>query len=153
MGYIIAALALLNLTLGGGMVYYKDRYNDAVQFMDKAKEEARVQEEYVKLIKIENKRNIEVLNEKNQLDVNHLNATISRMRQQTNRSIVSTLPTNSNSPGEICFSREKLDNAIQQYRNEILELVGKGTNCQIDLNTAKDWAEFNQNLYNEESNR
>ena len=147
MGYILATLAILNLLFGGISWYYKDRYEDAVKFVDKAAEKARQAEEYAKLLKIESKNNTELLNEKNQLDINHLNATINRMRQQTNSSALSNLPRNTRSPEEICFSREKLDATIQEYRDEVLTLIGKGSSCQINLNTAKDWAEQQKLLF------
>lgn len=145
-GFIITLLASANLGLGSFVIYYKDRYEDSVHFMEIAKDQARQAEEYSKLVKLETQRNIEILDEKNKLDIDNLNAVISRMRQQANRSIVSSLPTDTKSPGEICFKREELDSSIQQYRNEILALIGKGESYQIDLETAKEWVEFQQAL-------
>lgn len=146
-GYIIAAFSILSLSLGGSTWYYKSKYDDSKHFVIMAEERARIAEEHSKLIIEESDRQTEVVNEKHELEITELNNTIDRMRKQTNRSILSTLPTDTRKPEEICFTREKLDSAIQEYRNSILEIVREGANCQIDLESAKDWVEQQQTLY------
>lgn len=138
-GYIIAGFSILSLLLGGTTFYYKDRYEDAVQFQERAEVLVRQQEEYTKLVKHQTKRQLEVTNEQHKLEIDRLTSDINRMRKQTNRSILPPIPPNTKHPNEVTFDREKLDRALQEFRNEIAELIGEGSYCQVDLETIDTW--------------
>lgn len=145
-GYIVAAFSILSLILGGTTFYYKDRYDDAVQFQIAAEVAAKQQEEYVKLLKHQATRQTEILNEQYQLEIDRLTANIDSMRKQTNRSSLSSIPRSSTTPNEITFNREKLDQAIQGYRLEVSKLIGEVSDCQVELGILNDWIEKQRNI-------
>lgn len=145
-GYIIAAFSILSLILGGTTFYYKDRYDDAVQFQITAKAQAKQQEEYVKLLKHQATRQTEIINEQYQLEINRLTANIDSLRKQTNRSSLSSIPRSTKTPNEITFDREKLDQAIQGYRLEVSKLIGEVSDCQVELSVLNEWIEKQRNI-------
>lgn len=141
MGYILAVLSLLSLLLGGTTLYYKHQYENATQFQIVAQKEAKKQEDYIKLLKHQSNRQIEILNEQHKMELDLLATDINSLRKQTNRSVLSAIPKSTTNPNEITFNREKLDKTIQEYRFEISKLIGEVSDCQIDLNTLNEWVE------------
>lgn len=146
-GYIIAAFSILSFILGGTTFYYKNRYDDAVQFQITAEAAAKQQEEYVKLLKHQATRQTEILNEQYELEINRLTANINSMRKQTNRSSLSTIPRSTKTPNEITFDREKLDQAIQGYRLGVSKLIGEVSDCQVELRILNEWIEKQKRLH------
>lgn len=137
MGYLLAALALLNLLLGGGVFYYKEQYDSIVVFKQQVEDEARIATEYAKLLEHQSKRQLEITNEQHKLEISRVTSDLNSLRKQASKSILPTVP---NSTGnEISFDREKLDQALQEFRNEIAELIGEGNYCQVDLDIINDW--------------
>lgn len=146
-GYIIAGFSLLSLLLGGSTVYYKYQYDDAVKFKDQAEIVAKQAEEYNKLIKHQAELSLKVTNEEHSLEITRLTSDINRLRKQTSSSILPTVSKDSQHPNEVTFDRKELDKAIQEFRDEITELIGEGSYCQIDLTTLNDWLDKQRDIF------
>jgi hypothetical protein len=136
--YIVITLVTIIIGTGGSTWYYKDAYE----------KEALTNLQYMRLseaLQAENKRiqeanetRIQVLNEQHKRYSDDLRADIRGMRKQTSSSIMPK--TKDPRSTEITFSKEQLDTAIQGFRGEIQALIARGAECQLDLNTAKEWA-------------
>ncbi len=124
---LIGILAICNMLLGGSTFYYYHQYIEVAKYKDQVREE----QEYSKLIKHES-------DIKYQDIINRHAVDIKRLRNSTKTSVlpVARKPDET----EICFSREQLDRTIQSYRHGIQELISIGSECQIDLDNAREWA-------------
>lgn len=140
-GYIVAAFSVLSLALGGTTWFYKTQYDIAQQDAIIAQQEGKRQATYIKLLKHQSDRQLKLLNEQHQLEVDRLTADLISLRKQTNSSSLSNIPKSSTNPNEITFDRSKLDQTIQEYRLEVSKLIGEVSDCQINLDTLNQWVE------------
>lgn len=84
------------------------------------------------------------LNEKYEDKITKLKSDINRLRVNSRASILPPVPPSSKQPNRICFSRDKLDGAIQQYRGGVQGLVEEGTRAIIGMEIAREWVELNE---------
>lgn len=69
-----------------------------------------------------------------------LNTSRQRLRnERARRNIVPSAPSTSSRPDLACFDRTEFRTAIQQFRKEVVGIVGKGDQIAVDLNAAKSW--------------
>lgn len=97
-------------------------------------------EQLVKRNAIERKE----LNNKYEDKITKLKSDINRLRVNSRASILPPVPPASKQPNRICFSRDKLDGAIQQYRGGVQGLVEEGTRAIIGMEIAREWVELNE---------
>lgn len=144
--YLIAALVVAVLSLGGIVFYDKAKIATQAAIIEKSKSLASIQKEKIELLKTHSKKTEEYLNEKYEVELGILNNTIKRMRD-SNSSLMPPVPRGSSDPSKACFSREKLDEAIARYRAEVQRLVGKGAAGIIESNIAREWIAKEKEIY------
>jgi len=78
----------------------------------------------------ENKRSITMLRRDNE-----------RLRQSANSSSLPAPSTDSGSPDRIAFDRAELDAAIRGFTAGVSDVITKGAEAVVNLDTAKKWAQ------------
>lgn len=149
MGYVIAAFSALSLMLGGSTVYYLFKYENEVDLRKQSEQVARKQEDFIKLVKHESSINLKENNKKYENDIDYLNIAINRLRKSS-ASNLSTLSTDTSLPTEVKFDREAFYRAIGVYQSRIEGLTREGSECQIKLNNAIEWANTQKEIYDNE---
>lgn len=124
---MIAALILISIALAGTTYYSRVQLN-----------EYRIEAEFQKLklaeVKKDQKDSLEKAHQNYKSDINILNSSIKRLREQT-----SLLPSFPNPTETLCFSKEKLDTALRDYREEVLSSIGTGDSYRVEVETLEDW--------------
>lgn len=146
MGYVIAAFSALSLMLGGSTVYYLFKYENEVDLRKQSEQIARKQEDYIKLVKHESSINLKENNKKYENDIDYLNIVVNKLRQSS-ASNLSSLSTDTSLPTEITFDRKAFYRAIGVYQSKIEGLTREGSECQIKLNNAIEWANTQKEIY------
>ena len=149
MGYIIAAFSALSLMLGGSTVYYLFKYENEVDLRKQSEQIARKQEDFIKLVKHESSINLKENNKKYENDIDYLNIAIDRLRKSSSSNL-SSLSTDTSLPTEVTFKRETFYRAIGWYQSRVEELIREGSECQIKLNNAIEWANTQKQIYDNE---
>jgi len=146
MGYVIAAFSALSLLLGGSTVYYLFKYENEVDLRKQSEHIARQQEDFVKLVKHESSLNLKENNKKYENDIDYLNIVVNKLRKSS-ASNLSYLSTDTSLPTEVTFKRESFYRAIGWYQSRIEGLIREGSECQIKLNNAIEWASTQKEIY------
>lgn len=99
------------------------------------KEKERVKTVYADVLEIAGKKYEEATNK--------LNTDLKRMRYERDSarsSAMSRIAAASRSPNELCFSRDRLESAIQRFDERVSGIVGEGSNRGTRLEVTKEWA-------------
>ena len=144
--YIVAALLVILIGMGVVIFYDKARISYLESYKEKSEAIAEKQQLEIEKLKEESKKTEDYLNEKYEVDISILQRDINRLRER-NTSILSSIPTSPENPDRICFQRAKLDEAIEQYREEVRGITEKGSRGISGLNICKEWIEKEQEIY------
>ena len=138
MNYIIITLVTIAIGTSGSTWYYKDAYEKeallTLEYMRTAESLRAINER----VQEDNKRRVGIINENYKRHTDSLRVDVKRLRKQAGNSILPQTPNPRSA--EIAFDKQRLDKAIQEFREEIQGLVVNGAKCEIELNLAKEWA-------------